>query len=161
MTGWVTVMEPRDYQLWAAGGGAEGSPVAQGKKLFEKLACNTCHMDTPAGRGPVLTGIFGHTVRLNNGQQVIADENYIRESILDPQAKVVDGFSPLMPTFQGQVSEIELLQLVAYVKSLTPQTAAAPGESAQSQATSSGAKAANPQAPVPSNSVPQNQGKVK
>jgi cytochrome c oxidase, subunit II len=161
MIGWVEVMEPSEYQLWAAGGGAEGSPAAQGKKLFEKFACNTCHMDSSTGRGPVLTGVFGHTVRLNNGEQIVADENYLRESILDPQAKVVDGFSPVMPTFRGQLSETDLLQLVAYVKSLTPQTAATPQEPAQSQAASPGARPSNLQGTVPSNPVPKNRSKVK
>ena len=87
-----------------------------GEKLFQSLACNTCHM--PGGRGPVLANLFGHQVELQGGSKVLADEAYIRESIVQPGAKVVAGFQPVMPPFQGMVSEEQLLQLIAYVKSL-------------------------------------------
>jgi cytochrome c oxidase subunit 2 len=118
MVGEVVVMEPADYEMWLAGGPTEGSLAQNGEKLFQQLACNTCHRSDAAARGPNLAGVFGSTVTLNDGRKVTADENYIRESILNPQAKVVQGFQPIMPTFQGQVSEEGLLQLVEYVKSL-------------------------------------------
>jgi cytochrome c oxidase subunit II len=122
MIGWVNVMEPTEYQRWLAGG-TEGSLASQGEKLFQKYACNTCHMDTGAGRGPVLSGAFGKTRPLTDGSNIVIDDNYIRESILNPQAKVAAGFQPIMPTFQGQVNEEDLLRLLAYVKSLpAPQT---------------------------------------
>jgi cytochrome c oxidase subunit 2 len=117
MIGWVEVMEPTAYQRWLAGG-AEGSMASQGEKLFQKYACNTCHTNDATGRGPVLAGLYGTDVMLSDNSVVKADDNYVRESILNPQAKVVKGFAPLMPTFQGQVSEDDLMKLLAYVKSL-------------------------------------------
>src|SRR5204863_1513869 len=85
----------------------------------QKYACNTCHTNDATGRGPVLVGLYGKQVELADNRIVPADDNYIRESILTPAAKVVKGFSPIMPTFQGQVSEDDLIKLLAYVKSLT------------------------------------------
>jgi len=117
MIGWVEVMEPTEYQRWLAGG-TEGSLASQGEKLFQKYACNTCHTNDATGRGPVLAGIIGKTVPLANGGSIVADDNYIRESILNPTAKVAAGFQPIMPTFQGQVSEEDLIRLLAYVKSV-------------------------------------------
>ena len=124
MIGWVEVMEPTEYQHWLAGG-TEGSLSSQGERLFQKYACNTCHTNDATGRGPVLAGVYGKNVLLSDSTTVVADDNYIRESILNPQAKVVQGFAPVMPTFQGQVSEDELLKLLAYVKSLGATAAAA------------------------------------
>ena len=124
MIGWVEVMGPTEYQRWLAGG-SEGSLSSQGEKLFQKYACNTCHTNDATGRGPVLAGVYGKTVLLADNSTVVVDDNYIRESILNPQAKIVQGFAPVMPTFQGQVSEDDLLKLLAYVKSLGAQQAAA------------------------------------
>lgn len=139
MIGWVNVLEPTEYQRWLAGG-TEGSLASQGEKLFQKYACNTCHMDEATGRGPVLAGIYGKARPLTGGGSVIADDNYLRESILNPQAKVAAGFAPVMPTFQGQVSEEDLMRLLSYIKSLgadaQPTLAV---ESPQSQQQSSGA----------------------
>ena len=130
MIGSVIAMEPAEYQAWLDGGPAESSPVAAGAKLFQDLACITCHTQNEQGRGPMLNNLFGHAVDLQDGSKVTADEAYIRESILLPQAKVVAGFQPIMPTFQGLVTEEQLLQLIAYVKSLSqpgrPSTSAAP-----------------------------------
>lgn len=119
MIGWIDVMEPADYQAWLSGGAASESLAAAGAKLFQRHACNTCHRSDSLARGPNLEGIFGKPVQLADGRTVVADESYIRESILTPNAKIVAGFQPIMPTFQGLVSEEELLQLVAYVKSLS------------------------------------------
>jgi cytochrome c oxidase subunit 2 len=121
MTGEVIVMEPSEYQAWLSGGSAEGSLASTGEKLFADLACNTCHRPDSQGRGPVLNGLYGSTVTLDNGRQVIADEDYIRESILNPSAKITAGYQPIMPTFQGLISEEQLLQLIEYVKSLQTQ----------------------------------------
>jgi cytochrome c oxidase subunit II len=144
MIGWVEVMEPTAYQRWLAGG-TEGSLASQGEKLFEKYACNTCHMQTSGARGPNLAGLYGKTVALADGKSVVADENYIRESILNPQAKIAAGFQPIMPTFQGQVNEDDLLRLLAYVRTLnTEQPQTTPVESAQSMATSAGATPSSP-----------------
>jgi cytochrome c oxidase subunit II len=125
MIGWVTAMEPADFQAWLGAGGATAtSPVAAGEKLFQDLACNTCHQAGPQARGPLLTGIYGKPVELQGGGTVTIDDAYLRESIVNPQAKVVAGFQPIMPTFQGMVTEEQLLQLIAYVKSLSQQSAA-------------------------------------
>lgn len=139
MIGWVTAMEPADYQAWLSGGAPGGSMADQGAKLFQDLACVTCHLENGQGRGPVLQNAYGSTVQLANGQTVTMDDAYIRESILNPQAKVVAGFQPIMPTFQGLVSEEQILQLIAYVKSLS-QAQGAPGAAA-TQTPSGGAQA--------------------
>jgi cytochrome c oxidase subunit 2 len=118
MVGEVIVMEPADYQAWLSGGSAEGSLASVGEKLFQQMACITCHRADSQGRGPVLQGLFGKTVQLQNGETVVADEAYIRESILHPAAKITSGFQPIMPTFQGLITEEQLLELVEYVKSL-------------------------------------------
>ena len=130
MVGSVIAMEPQDFQAWLAGGAASESPVAAGEKLFADLACNTCHTNQANARGPVLTGLFNQPVQLQSGGTVVADEAYIRESIVNPQAKIVAGFQPIMPTFQGLVSEEQLLQLIAYVRSLTEQAPSRSGTTA-------------------------------
>jgi cytochrome c oxidase subunit 2 len=123
MVGEIIVMEPADYQAWLNGGAASGTLAEAGEKLFVSLACNTCHRPDTAGRGPVLNGLYGRTVALEGGGTVTADESYIRESILNPAAKITAGYQPIMPTFQGLVTEEQLLQLVEYVKSLGAQPA--------------------------------------
>jgi cytochrome c oxidase subunit 2 len=123
MIGQVVVMEPDEYQAWLTSGAQEGSLASAGGKLFQDLACNTCHRPEAQGRGPSLENLYGKTVSLQNGQQVLADEAYIRESILMPGAKIAAGFQPIMPTFQGLVSEEGLLQLIEYVKSLKNESA--------------------------------------
>jgi cytochrome c oxidase subunit 2 len=122
MIGSIVVMNPSDYETWLSGGGAEGSLSATGQKLFQELGCGSCHRADAQGRGPNLVGLYGKPVQLEDGRVVTADENYIRESILNPGAKVVSGFKNIMPTFQGVLSEEQLLALVEYIKSLqTPQ----------------------------------------
>jgi len=118
MIGEVVVMGPTEYQTWLSGGAPEGSLASTGARLFQDLACNTCHRPDAQGRGPVLEGLFGKSVPLQSGETVTVDEAYIRESILTPAAKVTAGFQPIMPAFQGLVSEEQLLALVEYVKSL-------------------------------------------
>jgi cytochrome c oxidase subunit 2 len=120
MKGSVYVMDPVDYENWL-GGAATGESMAQaGEALFQRLGCYTCHRADAPGRGPVLAGLFGGKVLLETGETVVADEAYLRESILRPAAKVVAGYRTQMPTFQGQVTEEQLLQLIAYIKSLAP-----------------------------------------
>src|SRR5262245_46870290 len=96
MTGRVVVMEPEEYQVWLAGGPAPESPVLQGEKLFTDLNCITCHRMDDAGRGPVLKGIFGRTVKLASGEEIVADAAYVRESILTPADKGVAGYTAVM-----------------------------------------------------------------
>lgn len=120
MVGKIVVMEPRAYEAWLAGEPAAGAPAAaaSGEQLFVAKACNTCHRPDSSARAPVLNGLFGTQVTLQDGAKVTADENYVRESILNPGAKIVQGYQPVMPTFKGQVTEEELIQLVNYVKTL-------------------------------------------
>src|SRR5262249_12115327 len=118
MIGWVYVMEPQAYQNWLSGGTPAGSLAEGGQKLFNGLACSNCHKPDGTGRRPSLGGLFGKSVALAGGGKVTGDEEYIRESILRPTAKVVSGYPPMMPTFQGIVSEENVVELVEYIKSL-------------------------------------------
>lgn len=124
MGGLVYVMSKADFEVWQkADGGAAGvgqlSPAAAGEALFKAKGCAACHTETPAALAPSLHGMFGHTVKLNDGTEVTADENYLHESIINSQAKIVEGFLPIMPVFQGLLTEEEIQQLIAYIKSLT------------------------------------------
>jgi cytochrome c oxidase subunit 2 len=120
MIGTVVVLEPDDYQIWLSGATPGAAPAAAGAELFEQFACNTCHEGQGTGRGPSLFGIAGQEVSLAGGRKVERDDAYLRESILNPNARLVEGYRPLMPTFQGQINEEGVLQLIAYIKSLAP-----------------------------------------
>lgn len=133
MIGWVYVMEPADYQRWLAGG-TQGNAQSDGEKLFQRYACGSCHQATTSGRGPVLAGLPGKSVTLANGSTVLADDQYLRESILNPRAKVVSGYEPIMPSFEGQLTEDNVVQLITYIRSLAP-TAASPTGSGAAAAT--------------------------
>jgi cytochrome c oxidase subunit 2 len=140
MIGHVVVMPQVEYEAWLGGGASEGTLAQRGEKLFTQFACITCHRADSQGRGPVLNGLLGSTVHLGNGNTLTADPAYVRESILNPAAKVIAGFQPLMPTFQGQVTEEQILALTEYIKSLP---AAAPGSGG-----TSAAPAQTPQGPT-------------
>jgi cytochrome c oxidase subunit 2 len=119
MVGDVIVMAPQDYEAWLSGGTSGESPAISGEKAFNEYYCVTCHKPDSSGRGPTLNGVFGSEVKLADGRAVVADENYLRESIMIPGAKVVAGYPPtLMPSFQGQISEEKILQIIAYIKTL-------------------------------------------
>jgi len=123
MIGEVTVMTPQDYEAWLASNRPAVNLAEVGKRFFEQdQQCTACHKDDGSGRGPALAGLFGRTVQLSDGRSVVADENYLRESIMNPSAKIVRGYpSPsIMPTFQGTMSEERLIELVAYLKTLQP-----------------------------------------
>ncbi|NJN16355.1 MAG: cytochrome c oxidase subunit II [Oscillochloris sp.] len=99
---------------------AVGDPMVQaGQQLFANLGCASCHRDDGAGQGPSLQGIFGETQALADGSAVVVDENYLRQSILNPMSQVVAGYNPIMPAYDGQVSDDQLNQLIAYIKSLS------------------------------------------
>jgi len=118
MIGWVHVMSPSAYAQWLSGG-AKGESMAQaGERLFTQLGCITCHVADGTGRGPVLQGVFGHPVKLRGGEARVADEAFIRQAIVNPNSLPLEKYPPIMPTFQGQVNEEQVLQLIAYVKSL-------------------------------------------
>jgi cytochrome c oxidase subunit 2 len=145
MIGSIVVQEPAQFEAWMSGG-TSGPLSATGEKIFAELGCVTCHRSDTQGRGPNLQGVFGKPVLLEDGRTVTADENYVRESILDPGAKVVNGFKPVMPTFQGLVSEEQLNALVAYVKSLSkpgeagPKTAATVPQASPTKAPAQGSQ---------------------
>jgi len=122
MIGTVTVMEPAAYQAWLSGAGGGGTLASRGERLFSELACNTCHLGDGSGRGPSLFNKFGTQEQLANGSVVNVDESYVRESILTPQMKVVAGYQPVMPTFQGLLNEESVMALIEYVKSLQSST---------------------------------------
>jgi len=127
MVGRVVVMEPQAYEQWLAGVRPGRGPIRTGEELFVANACNTCHRPDSSARAPILNALFGKSVALADGKTVVADEQYLRESILNPASRVVSGYQPVMPTFRGTVSEEELLQLIAYIKSLKlPGAEAAP-----------------------------------
>ena len=144
MIGWVYAMKPADYQAWLAGGSPGETLASAGAKRFVEHACNTCHGDQAGARGPSLAGLFGKQVPLASGQTIAADESYIRESIVNPQAKLVAGYPPIMPTFQGLISEEGLLQLTAYIKSLSGAPPAAGGAAAAPAASSPERKSSQP-----------------
>ena len=139
MIGKVTVMEPREFDNWLTGNVGSTTPAAAGQQLYQSLGCASCHgANGEGGRGPTLAGLYGKDALITGGQKVRADEVYLRESILNPQAKLVDGFGPIMPTFQGQISEDQILQLLAFIKSLqvaNPQTTTPAASPAPTRAT--------------------------
>ena len=146
MTGSIIVMEPREFDDWLSGNTGNTTPAAAGQQLYQTLGCASCHgANGEGGRGPSLIGVFGKMTPLQTGETVRADEPYIRESITNPQAKLVAGFGPIMPTFQGQISEDQLVQLLAYIKSLQGAGAQAPTPATNPPpARSTGSPAASP-----------------
>jgi cytochrome c oxidase subunit 2 len=121
MIGRIVAMEPAAFEAWLAGRapGESGVPIeVAGEGIFRAQGCGTCHRADGSGQGPALAGVFGKPVTLASGETVIADEGYLRESIVSPQAKMVAGYQPVMPTFQGLLSEEDVMRLIAYVKSL-------------------------------------------
>ena len=118
MVGTIYVMEPAQYQQWLEGRPADVAPTIAGEKLFAQYGCVTCH----ASRGPSMAGLYGRMVDLQGGGSVLADENYLRESILYPSAKIKRGYPPIMPSFHGQLTEDQVIQLVAYIKSMAGAT---------------------------------------
>ena len=120
MGGWLTVMRPRDYADWLNVQGGQETLAAQGEELFRRYGCSGCHNPGGTVRAPDLNGIYGSPVPLSDGSVVVADERYVRDSILNPKAQVAAGYEPVMPTFAGQVSEEDLAKLVAYIQSIGP-----------------------------------------
>jgi cytochrome c oxidase subunit 2 len=123
MRGWVYVMKPADYELWLSGGEKTQTMAEAGAELYEQYACITCH---GTGKGPPFVDLYGSKVRLSMGETVVADDAYLRESILFPTAQIVAGYKPIMPTFKGQLTEDQVLDLIAYIKSLHTQERTSP-----------------------------------
>jgi len=122
MGGRVVVMSPGDYDKWAAGAGLDERPEAAGGRLFAQYGCIACH----GQQGPTLAGIYDHEQTMQDGQRVKVDDNYLRESIIFPRAKIVAGFPPIMPSYEGQLSEEQIFQLLAYIKLLQTPTGPPP-----------------------------------
>ncbi|MBI1200228.1 MAG: cytochrome c oxidase subunit II [Phenylobacterium sp.] len=120
MGGRFIVMRPEAYARWLAQAGTDGSLADQGFKLFRAHGCSGCHSDQSTRRAPALAGLYGRATPLEDGRIVTADDQYLRDSILYPARDVAAGYAPIMPTFAGQLSEAEVLRLVAYLKSLGP-----------------------------------------
>jgi cytochrome c oxidase subunit 2 len=120
MIGEVTAMNPDDFEKWLQESTSGQSLAQNGERLFASLGCNSCHTGVAGARGPNLAGVYGTRVRLTNGTQPLVNDAYLREAILNPGAEVVSGFAPIMPTYQGQITEDGLIDLVEYIKSMSP-----------------------------------------
>lgn len=118
MIGWITVMEPSDFQRWLDEGNVAATMATTGAQLFRQFGCSGCHSPNSTVRAPLLDGVYGRPVPLQSGDVVIADDRYIRDSIMMPKSQIVAGYEPVMPTFASQIKEDELLQIIAYIKSL-------------------------------------------
>jgi cytochrome c oxidase subunit II len=119
MVGWVYVMSPTDYAAWLAGGEKTESLAQQGAQLFSQFGCGSCHGPDSGNRAPSLAGLYGKPEKLSSGETRVVDESLIRQSILVPNSVHLPGYQPIMPTYQGQIDEEQILQLIAYVKSLS------------------------------------------
>jgi cytochrome c oxidase subunit 2 len=118
MVGEVTVLTPEEYKAWLASSTSGNSLAQDGERLFASLSCAACHNARPDARGPSLAGVYGSRLTLSNGQTVTADDAYLREAILNPSQHITQGYAPIMPTYQGQVSEEGVIELVEYIKHL-------------------------------------------
>ena len=126
MTGRIIVMEPADYSSWLSQQDVTGTLASEGAQLFRQLGCSGCHIGQGTVRAPPLKGLYGRNVPLQDGTFTVADDRYLRDSILLPNSQVVAGYAPLMPSFAGRVTEDELIRLVAYIKSLADGPGASP-----------------------------------
>jgi cytochrome c oxidase subunit II len=120
MIGWIYAMDPNDYETWLQQGAAEGSMASTGEKFFHQFGCGNCHHFSGHGRGPNLRGLYMRPVQLSSGRTVVADETYLRQHILNPRSLLIQGFQPIMPIFQGQLSEEQVAALIAYIKAIGP-----------------------------------------
>lgn len=117
MGGWIIAQDPAEFEQWLASK-ADRSLALKGRQRFLQFQCISCHSADEDARGPMLEGVFKQKRMMQDGSSVIADDAYLRESILNPRAKIAAGFQPIMPTFQGQMNEEELVELIAYLKAL-------------------------------------------
>ncbi len=118
MIGEVTAMKPDDYQRWTQLSTSGMSMAQSGERLFASMGCNACHSGQAGARGPNLAGVYGARIQLADGSQVTATDAFLRDTILNPSQNVMAGYAPIMPTYQGQISEDGLLDLVEYIKTL-------------------------------------------
>jgi cytochrome c oxidase subunit 2 len=122
MIGRIKVLPETEYKKWLETGGLdfEKTPPAEiGKMLFKSRSCNACHsVDGAKNIGPTFKGLFGHQVKLANGAEALADENYIRKSMMEPMSDIVAGYQPVMPTYKGLLKDREVNALIEYIKTL-------------------------------------------
>lgn len=118
MIGHVVVMEPADFARWLASGNGAQSMAQEGAARFRQYGCSGCHGESASVHAPKLEGLFGRRVQLSDGSSVVADERYLHDSVMLPRKDVVAGYEPIMPSFQGQIAEDDLLDIIAYIKSL-------------------------------------------
>jgi cytochrome c oxidase subunit 2 len=126
MGGWVIVMEQADYARWINGEASGQTMEAAGQSLFQERGCSNCHVADGSGRGPSLVGLYGRSVHLASGAAETANEAYLREAIVNPSAISVPGYTQLMQSYQGQLNEEQILDLVAYIRSLKQEEGTAP-----------------------------------
>jgi cytochrome c oxidase subunit 2 len=118
MIGDVVVMTPDDFKKWLESSTSGDSLAQNGERLFASLSCAACHNNRPDARGPNLANVYGAKLNLADGRSTIADEAYIREAILNPSQHSIQGYAPIMPTYQGQISEDGVIALVEFIKTL-------------------------------------------
>ena len=118
MIGEVTVLTPADYEKWTQESTSGMSLAQNGERLFASMGCNACHSGNAAARGPNLAGVYGSKLQLTSGQEVLVNDAYLRDAILNPSQHITAGYAPIMPTYQGQISEDGLIDLVEYMKTL-------------------------------------------
>lgn len=118
MIGTVTALTPEDYEKWTAASTSGMSLAQNGERLFASMGCNQCHTGDAAARGPNLAGLYGTKVKMEDGSTQLANEAFLRDTILNPSSHIPAGYKPIMPTYQGQLSEEGLIDLVEYIKSL-------------------------------------------
>jgi cytochrome c oxidase subunit 2 len=118
MIGEVTVLSPEDYEKWTQESTSGTSLAQNGERLFASMGCNACHSGSAAARGPNLAGVYGSKLQLTGGSEVLVNDAYLRDAILNPSQHITAGYAPIMPTYQGQVSEDGLIDLVEYIKNL-------------------------------------------
>jgi cytochrome c oxidase subunit 2 len=118
MIGWVYVMSPTDYTAWLAGGVETKSMAQEGERLFHEHGCAICHVADGSGLGPSLAGLYGKTEKLRGGASRVVDESMVRQAIVNPNSLLLPNYPPIMPTFQGQLNEEQVLQLITYIKSI-------------------------------------------
>jgi cytochrome c oxidase subunit 2 len=118
MIGEIVAMTPDDYQKWAAGSTSGASLAQNGERLFASLGCIACHSGAASARGPNLAQVYGSRLQLSDGSTITATDAFLRETILNPSTRMISGYAPIMPTYQGQVSEEGLIDLVEYIKNL-------------------------------------------
>jgi cytochrome c oxidase subunit 2 len=118
MVGWIVVQTPSDYERWLRENAPQASMAAEGERLYRSLGCSGCHGENSTIRAPSLTGIYGRPVPLETGEIVPADDRYLHDSILLPQKQIAAGYAPIMPSYEGQIGEAEVFQLIQYLKTL-------------------------------------------